>query len=450
MKRRLWLTIGLPVIGTFVVGMAACSGVGAPPTSPGAMSNARVDAGSALGETSSGLLLRAPGPYNGVKPPFKAGETVTYAWTRSSTVTKWLGPTASPSTGPAATASATITDTYSVDTKTGVYTDVVDQKSSDGATSTQTMLFGFVKSGALIKQVGYYTNLVDTLGGGTGSYDSLTTYPVGATTFVFPPKTGSKWSGTADSIVSYSEAETGEYTENASSTNGADGSYTGQDQYSSAASGGGFAEQDTFNFAAPAKYVLSVPSYMVNPETWTFGAVKNKNVPVTTSGTAPLPYPTGTTQVPDWYPGGGALPKPSAVDNYEVTGSKKMPSMCGALSGKTATGVTETFWNLDPIFGSYNKGTLDYYLDGTSTTECIVYVTQQWMYANGNSWESLGAWGGPWFELNYASSQVLTKKTLAKRASARALAAMPVVPRPMADFGRPGTPSRFLVKPWPK
>ena len=67
------------------------------------------------------------------------------------------------------------------------------------------------------------------------------------------------------------------------------------------------------------------------------------------------------------------------------------------------------------------------------------------MYSNGNAWESLGAWGGPWSQLNYNAAWVLTSKT-ATGALARELTAMPVVPHVIDAFGRDGIPARRLLK----
>jgi hypothetical protein len=446
MNRCLWPRLGSLFVGMGAAGVAACSSVGMQPSASSALPNAGHST-AALRETASGLLLRPPGPYTSATPPFNPGETLTYAWNRSDTLTRWSGPTAAPSPGPTNTATGTFIDKFSVDKKTGIYTEITKDTTSAGGKAKQSTLFGFVASGSLITQVDYSSKIAEALNGGTLKYSALTTYPQGATAFVYPATSGSSWSGAAASIASYSETQSGSggYSANGSSTNGADGSYKGQDQLANYGSYGGYAEQYDFAFGSPATYVLSLPGLGVNPETWKFAAVKNEHIPVTASGTAPLPFPTGRTQVPDWYPGGGALPDPAYVDNYTVAGTVAMPSACGTLSGEEATDVKEAYWDLDPILGIYETNAMDYYLDSTDTTVCMVEVLQQTMYSNGNAWESLGAWGGPWSQLNYNAAWVLTSKT-ATGAFARELNAMPVVPHVIDAFGRNGIPARRLLK----
>jgi hypothetical protein len=443
-----WPRLGSLFVGMCAVAVAACSSVGTQPSAPSALPDAGQNSTAAVRETASGLLLRPPGPYTSATPPFKPGETLTYAWNRSDTVTRWSGPTAAPSPGPTNTATATFIYKFSVDKKTGIYTEITTDKTSTGEKAKQSTLFGFVASGSQITQVDYSSKVAETLNSGALEYSALTTYPQGATAFVYPATSGSSWSGAAASIASYSETQTGSggYSENGSSTNGADGSYIAQDQVANYGSYGGYAEQYDFAFGSPATYVLSLPGLGVNPETWKFAAVKNKHIPVTASGTAPLPFPTGTTQVPDWYPGGGALPDPAYADNYTVPGTVNMPSACGKLSGEKATDVNEAYWDLDPILGIYETNAMDYYLDSTNTTVCMVQALQDTMYSNGNAWESLGAWGGPWYQLNYNAAWVLTSKKSATRALARELNAMPVVLHVIDAFGRNGIPARRLLK----
>src|SRR5579863_8700374 len=100
MSRCVWPRLGLLFVGMCAVGVAACSSVGTQPSAPGALPDAGKNSTAAARETASGLLLRPPGPYTSATPPFKPGETLTYAWNRSDTVTRWSGPTAAPSPGP--------------------------------------------------------------------------------------------------------------------------------------------------------------------------------------------------------------------------------------------------------------------------------------------------------------------------------------------------------------
>jgi hypothetical protein len=88
-------------------------------------------------------------------------------------------------------------------------------------------------------------------------------------------------------------------------------------------------------------------------------------IPVTAEGGNALPAtpaPKLTTNVPDWFPGGGAAPSPLWAAPFTYNGVQTLPSACGALAGTQAGDVQQTTYQLDPIGGFYETAAYDFYL----------------------------------------------------------------------------------------
>ncbi len=127
----------------------------------------------------------------------------------------------------------------------------------------------------------------------------------------------------------------------------------------------------TLKRAADGSYTASVMKY-ASPETrllrsdgtgyvvdgatphaneWTYGLPRKDNsievIPVTYSHAGR----ETTSLIHDWYPGGGAPPKPLATESTQDLGPQRIPSGCGKYSGMTAIRLETIFSQLDPIVG---------------------------------------------------------------------------------------------------
>jgi len=104
-----------------------------------------------------------------------------------------------------------------------------------------------------------------------------------------------------------------------------------------------------------------------NPGTTDFGAPIQQNgnevIPVTTG--------SGTTYVPDWYPGGGK-PPPLWTDVGTDLGATTVPNNCGADAGDIAERLTERSTFLDVIAGTYSQATENRYVVTGNGVVCIV------------------------------------------------------------------------------
>lgn len=181
-----------------------------------------------------------------------------------------------------------------------------------------------------------------------------------------------------------------------------------------------------------------------NPLTQTFGLPNGGKIPVKSSGKRPIPIKRGTANVPDWYPGAGALPKPLYFDRFSVSGPATMPSTCKSRSGSPSTKVVETFGNLDPVQGFYDTYTATYYLaslaGGQYWFACIVEAFENDTYANGWIFSG-GKWGG------LTSKQVGTETLIASKVSAAAVrpsfaSSIPAIPFPSLTLRELTRPAR--------
>jgi len=104
-----------------------------------------------------------------------------------------------------------------------------------------------------------------------------------------------------------------------------------------------------------------------NPGTTDWGVPIQQNgnevIPVTTS--------SGTTFVPDWYPGGGK-PPPLWTDVTTDLGATTVPNNCGADAGDIAERLAERSTFLDVIAGTYTQATENRYVVTGNGVVCIV------------------------------------------------------------------------------
>jgi hypothetical protein len=161
------------------------------------------------------------------------------------------------------------------------------------------------------------------------------------------------------------------------------------------------------------------------------------NIDVRSKGRNPLPFPPGTVEVPDWYPGGGALPSTFYSDNFYVRGEATMPATCRTRAGQHSTEVIERFANLDPVQGFYNTYTTEYYLSSLAKGQywfaCIVENYTNRTYANG--WAmSAGDWGGLSSRQVGLEVLVATKLRYPPGAISPAVAALPALTFPSLGF----------------
>jgi hypothetical protein len=148
---------------------------------------------------------------------------------------------------------------------------------------------------------------------------------------------------------------------------------------------GGYTEQDKTvagSSTTTAAYDLKDDgsgTLAMNPGgTYSFG------LPVKQGGSYVIPvvYQSATTDVPDWYPGGGEPLQPLETLPAAIGGFVKTPKGCGAQAGMTAYDIRVVQTELDPISGEYVTGTSDAYDVAGKGTVCGIAVTSFKGYDN--------------------------------------------------------------------
>ncbi|MBV8725746.1 MAG: hypothetical protein JO078_00780 [Candidatus Eremiobacteraeota bacterium] len=415
----------LAALGALAIGVAACSG----------------HAGYApLPSAPQAPAQNGPLPAATATPPVTAPVLIAYPYTNSWTTRTWAGPTATPMVTNGSDAGR-ITVKFRIDKKTGVY-DVVERVKSRTAGSLEVLnsAIAFARHRGGIAQIILSDNFTFTAG--TLTETGMDTYPNGQNSIDFPMYTGRRWSAAAahTSYVNIQEAGSNPFAQNTSFTEAADGTYHGQTSFSSVK---GRHNQD--NYASTTRVVLDGPSIYrlseraagYNRLTQLFELPKGDFIDVRSLGREPLPFKRGTVKVPDWYPGGGPLPKTLYADDFRVAGPARMPSDCRARRGESSTKVVETFANLDPVQGFYNTYTANYYLTQLAQNQywfaCIVETYTNDTYANG--WAmSGGNWGGLTSEQVGTEVLIATKVTTPSAILPQALLALPALTFPSVGF----------------
>ncbi len=187
---------------------------------------------------------------------------------------------------------------------------------------------------------------------------------------VIPEHKGGTFSRNQTATLTYTGYVTGTTDANA---NGA---------YSLTQSAGGSSFQIDLSANGTGSEVLSTPP---NTTSWTFGlpvASGSGNViPVTASFNGGA---ATSTNVPDWYPGGGAPSQPLQTDTVTENGPTTLPASCSVPPQYTllATSSTEVFYELDPIGGYTTTYTLDEYDSPFFGSLCYNQVTTTNVYDN--------------------------------------------------------------------
>lgn len=389
--------------------------------------------GANIPSTESGLLVRPPGPYAGPVVPVKSGETFSYDYSDTGANVTWSGPTASPVSSPVSD-SGSISSVWAVDPKNKIYNATTTSTSKAGTVNVLSESIGFVKNGKNLNEVEYAYNIGNYDPATTVEYSEIDTLPQTMQLLVLPLTTGAKWKSSPADIWSLYETTTSSSYKYAQSQNtAANGSYTEQDEFTvaaGAASDDNYAETQVFGFTNPAVYTYSRPAEPSNQLTQTFGFPAGGKIKVRSSGVAPLPAPTGTVRVPDWYPGKGAVPKPAITDKFKVVGPVAMPTACGSQKGKTATEVDEDYDELDPVSGYYLAENVQNYY-GKTFLVCLTYTSNYTTYANGLFYN--GTFGKPISQHTETYAEWQTGVKGASRVS-RALAAVPAFATNVAPF----------------
>ncbi|MBV8198086.1 MAG: hypothetical protein JO263_08120 [Candidatus Eremiobacteraeota bacterium] len=381
-----------------------------------------------------------PFPASTATPPVTAPVLIAYPYTNNWTTRTWAGPTASPTAVPGSDAGR-ITVKFRIDKKTGVY-DVVERIKSRTAGSLEVLnsAIAFARHGGGIAQIILSDNFTFTAGALTET--GMDSYPNGQNSIDFPLTTGSRWSAAAahTSYVNIQESGSNPFAENTSFTEARDGTYHGQTSFSSVK---GQHNQDNYAsttrvlLGAPSIYRLSERAAGYNRLTQVFELPKAGVIDVRSLGREPLPFKRGTVEVPDWYPGGGPLPKTLYADDFRVAGPADMPPDCRSRRDEPSTKVVEKFANLDPVQGFYNTYTADYYLRQLAPNQywfaCIVETYTNDTYANG--WVmSGGNWGGLTSEQIGTEVLIATKVTTPSAILPEGLLGLPALTFPSAGF----------------
>jgi len=381
-----YLRIGGAAAGAIlIVGIAACSG--------------RTSTGTgAIPAMNSAPLGRMPMPAASPTPPVTAPVTIPYPYKNTWKTTVWTGPTAKPKTMPGSDTGVT-TVKFALNRKTGIYDVLETIKSKLGYVEALDSAIGFLRHRGGIAQI----ILSDDYSYVDGPFleTGMDTYPNGENSFDFPLTPHNTWSAAASHTSYYNEHQSGKgaFSQNTSYTEAADGTYSGQTSFSSLAHNkiqDNYASTTHVAIGRPSIYTLSERAAGYNKLTQIFDLPRDGYIDVRSQGRKPLPVGPGTEKVPDWYPGGGALPKVLYSDDFEVVGTAKMPSSCGSWAGKSSSEVTEHFENLDPVQGFYDTYVAWYYLTeltkGQFWFACIIENYTNDTYANG--WAmSAGGWG---------------------------------------------------------
>jgi hypothetical protein len=189
------------------------------------------------------------------------------------------------------------------------------------------------------------------------------------------PETKGSWNeDLANTQSGQTTTTTSAYTEvlNFTFTRNTDLSYTRQLQFAYTP-GGDYTETDTLSAKGAAEDQNNFPTKnsTAGTTTWAVPAKVGGKYVIAVVYTPPSGKPT-TTDVPDWYPGGGAIKK-LVTDTKKDTGTVKVPTQCGkAVAGQTATELVETDSYLDPEQGTYDTETQNTYVVSGEGRVCVV------------------------------------------------------------------------------
>jgi hypothetical protein len=114
------------------------------------------------------------------------------------------------------------------------------------------------------------------------------------------------------------------------------------------------------------------------------GGTYSFGLPIKQGGSYVIPvvHQSSTTDVPDWYPGGGQPLQPLQTIPTAIGAPVKTPKACGARANMTAYDVRDDQVILDPVGGSYITGTGDEYDVAGMGTVCAISVSSVKLYDN--------------------------------------------------------------------
>lgn len=368
-------TAFLAAAGLPVLVLAGCGGTPSLPASTGSQSLAARQNQSDRSDRSAPPVTN---PY-----PFAQGDVFNFNYADSLVTTTGGTPTKSYVDG---TDTLTINGSESFDggtwtelTEVFAYTDYNSAKQST-ATGTLTTDFyrNFVQNGDVLDylQAGYTTSNQEsdangTTIQGTTDYTYGTPYEIDAV-----PETKSSWkeplqnTETGQTITTPKSGSTETLTY--SFTRNADLSYTRNAQFVYSP-GGTYTETDTVAANGSAEDSNDFPSNNPTNGTTTWAApAKVGGSYVITVVYTPTSGSKTTTNVPDWYPGGGKV-KSLASDVKKDSGTVKVPKTCGtAVAGQTAVELVETQAYLDPEQGTYDTDTETTYVVSGEGRVCVI------------------------------------------------------------------------------
>jgi hypothetical protein len=237
-----------------------------------------------------------------------------------------------------------------------------DKNSAHQTTATGTLTTdyyrNFVQNGNVLDYLmgGYTTSDQKTESNGTTvaattNFDYASPYLID----IIPEAKGSWKEDIANTETGKTVTTTGSSTETVtfSFTRNSDQSYTREASF--AFSGGGtYSETDTVaaNGSAEDQNNFGAKNPTNGTTTWSAPAKSGSKYFITVVYT-PTSGSKTTTQVPDWYPGGGPI-KALVSDAKKDVGTTKVPKSCGkATAGQTAVELVETASYLDPEQATY-------------------------------------------------------------------------------------------------
>ena len=148
--------------------------------------------------------------------------------------------------------------------------------------------------------------------------------------------------------------------------------------------------------------MTTIPANAAASET-TFGSPVKMGaafvIPVTTRGK--------TTDVPDWFPGGGAPPQPITNDTFAIAAPVTTPHACGKMAGLMADDLHEAVQTVSVTRGTVARRDTHYY-DTTAGTVCRIETIELDEYANTTSGKLIGT-------VKIATEAHLTGSTLVRR-----------------------------------
>ena len=363
---------------TIGVGMAGCSGTR---TGAGALPPSTNTAASGAIDTRPATLRRATISSGAIK----------YDIAINRRITTWNGPVANPRTVSVSDSGKT-TVTLAFDKTTGAYVERTDSRMLSGSKAAFDLHGHFVKSGDTDSQYFDYETYSGTdMLFGRSTFSGTDTWPSRELGVVYPLRPGSSWSSLAEDrfatdTIDYSHNSQGRRIASENLGEGdqqADGFYVGHDRWRHYASGG-LEYAENFDVSGPAalSYTLRMPRFA--PENWAFAQPSGQRIAVDISSSGRSAFPKGVKHVPDWYSGNGQLPTALNADELSV-GSSKVHAPMGCHLNRLVNVVTERFWMLDPVAGSYATSVDRYYgwPKAGGFPACVTEEYTNTLYANG-------------------------------------------------------------------